>query len=372
MEVSEKEVFQQFLHTYEDIFAKTGKPLEATKLVKHRIDIGDTAPVYKPPYRVPFQQQPVVRQHIEEMLQEDIIRPSASPSSAPVVLVEKKVKEGEEKKYRFCIDFQGLNAVTQRDFLPIPNIHETLNSLGGAEVFSTLDLSKGYWQIEVEPKDREETAFSVPWGHYECNRMPFGSVNSPATWMRFMYAVLAGLTGSHCFVYLDDIIYFSKKNVHEHVAKLRDIFERKRGAGLTLNPDKCEFMKTETAHLGHLFSENGEPNNRLMRWSLALSEYTFTIQYRPDKEHANVDTLSRVQPIRYLGTEPTLEPIWNRERIRRSQQDDPAVRNITENVLRNNSRDYYLDLLSKERGFPTRRSTGGSNNIVTRDNEDLS
>ncbi|KAG5871499.1 hypothetical protein JTB14_018178 [Gonioctena quinquepunctata] len=113
MEVSEKEVFQQFLHSYEDIFAKTGKPLEATKLVKHRIDIGDSAPVYKPPYRVPFQQQPVVRQHIEEMLQEDIIRPSASPSSAPVVLVEKKVKEGEEKKYRFCIDFRGLNAVTK-------------------------------------------------------------------------------------------------------------------------------------------------------------------------------------------------------------------------------------------------------------------
>ncbi|KAG5882374.1 hypothetical protein JTB14_036298 [Gonioctena quinquepunctata] len=46
MEVSEKEVFQQFLHAYEDIFAKPGKPLEATKLVKHRIDIGDSAPVY--------------------------------------------------------------------------------------------------------------------------------------------------------------------------------------------------------------------------------------------------------------------------------------------------------------------------------------
>ncbi|KAG5861121.1 hypothetical protein JTB14_020066 [Gonioctena quinquepunctata] len=80
-----------------------------------------------------------------------------------------------------------------------------------------------------------------------------------------------------------------------------------------------------------------------MRWSLALSEYTFTIQYRPVKKHANVDTLSRVKPIRYLGTEPTLESIWNRERIRRSQQDDPAVRNIIGNIV-NNSRDYYLDL----------------------------
>ncbi|KAG5870404.1 hypothetical protein JTB14_035503 [Gonioctena quinquepunctata] len=106
MGVSEKEVFQQFLHIYEDIFAKTGKLLEATKLVKHRIDIGDSAPVYKPPYRLPFQQQPVVRQHIEEMLWDDIIRPSASPSSAPVVLVGNKKWTGP---YRIT-HLGGLNA----------------------------------------------------------------------------------------------------------------------------------------------------------------------------------------------------------------------------------------------------------------------
>ncbi|KAG5881344.1 hypothetical protein JTB14_020594 [Gonioctena quinquepunctata] len=73
METSEKEVIQQFLHTYKDIFAETGNPLEASKIAKHRIDIGDSAPVYKPPYRVLFQQQPVVRQHINEMLQEGVI-----------------------------------------------------------------------------------------------------------------------------------------------------------------------------------------------------------------------------------------------------------------------------------------------------------
>ncbi|KAG5871071.1 hypothetical protein JTB14_002999 [Gonioctena quinquepunctata] len=78
------------------------------------------------------------------MLQEDIIRPSAFPFTAPVVLVEKKVNEGEEKKYWFCINFRRLNAVAKRDFFPITNIHETLDSLGGAEVFSTLDLSIGY------------------------------------------------------------------------------------------------------------------------------------------------------------------------------------------------------------------------------------
>ncbi|KAG5889057.1 hypothetical protein JTB14_020410 [Gonioctena quinquepunctata] len=98
----------RFGNRHVDIFARTGKPLEATKLVEHRIDIGDSAPIYKPPYRVHLRQQPVVRQDIDEMLQEGIIRLSAPSFSAPVVLIEKKMKEGEKKKDRFRIDFRGL------------------------------------------------------------------------------------------------------------------------------------------------------------------------------------------------------------------------------------------------------------------------
>lgn len=111
--------------------------------------------------------------------------------------------------------------------------------------------------MEVEPEDREKTAFSVPWGHYECNRMPFGLVNSPATWQRLMNAVLSGLTGEHCFVYLDDIICFSKNDVKEHLAKLETILEILRQAGLTLNWGKCQFMKPEVEYLGHIVSKAG-------------------------------------------------------------------------------------------------------------------
>lgn len=71
-----------------------------------------------------------------------------------------------------------------------------------------------------------------------------------------MYAVLSGLTGSHCFVYLDDIICFSRNDVDEHIRYLKEIFDRVREAGLTLNPDKCEFMKPETPYLGHIVSKD--------------------------------------------------------------------------------------------------------------------
>lgn len=241
---------------YEDIFAVKDGPLKCTGIVKHKINTGNHPPIAKPPYRVPFARKEVTENCIKEMLRDGIIRPSVSPWSAPVVLVEKKTESGENK-VRFCIDFRALNSVTKRDFFPIPNIQDTIDSIGGAELFSKLDMTKGYWQVEMEPSDREKTAFSVPWGHYECNRMPFGLVNSPSTWQRLMYAVLSGLTGTHCYVYLDDIIVFSKNDVNEHIQKLRDVFDRIKEAGLTLNLDKCEFLKSETLYLGHIISKDG-------------------------------------------------------------------------------------------------------------------
>ncbi|KAG5881343.1 hypothetical protein JTB14_020593 [Gonioctena quinquepunctata] len=62
-------------------------------------------------------------------------------------------------------------------------------------------------------------------------------------------------------------------------------------------------------------------------------------QETPERRYA-----IEVRPMRYLGTEPTLEPIWNQERLRGSKQEDPAVREIIGNILKNNSRDYYPDL----------------------------
>ncbi|KAG5881831.1 hypothetical protein JTB14_013022 [Gonioctena quinquepunctata] len=161
------------------------------------------------------------------MLQEDIIRPSASPFSAPVVLVEKEAQRCDQ-------------------IILFPYPEQSRNSRLLRWRRNILYSGSEQRQIEVEPKDREKTAFSVPWGHNECNRMPFGLVNYPATWMRFMYAVLAGLTGSHCFVFFDDIFCFLKRNVHEQVAKLRI-----RGAGLTLNPDKL-YRKSEDFRHGDL------------------------------------------------------------------------------------------------------------------------
>jgi len=93
------------------------------------------------------------------MLKRQIIEPSTSPWSSSIVLVQKKSKDGSIK-YRFFIDYRALNAVTKPDAYPIPNIVDTLDSLGKSKIFSVLDIASGYHQIAVKPEHKEKTAFS--------------------------------------------------------------------------------------------------------------------------------------------------------------------------------------------------------------------
>jgi hypothetical protein len=114
----------------------------------------------------------------------------------------------------------------------------------------------GYHQIELDPKDREKTAFSTKQGHWEYKRMPFGLKTAPATFQSLRNSVLSGLTGSRCFVFLDDVVIYAR-SLAEHDAKLREVFARFRKYSLKLQPDKCEFLRKEVHYLGHLITENG-------------------------------------------------------------------------------------------------------------------
>ena len=112
----------------------------------------------------------------------------------------------------------------------------------------------------MNPKDKQKTAFTTPHGHYEFNRMPFGLKNAPATFQRLMDLALTGLQGTELFVYLDDIVIYSRSLV-EHASKFKRLAERLHQANLTLQTDKCEFLRTEVRYLGHIISADGvQPN----------------------------------------------------------------------------------------------------------------
>ncbi|CAM5094335.1 unnamed protein product [Natator depressus] len=131
-----------------------------------------------------------------------LIRPSCSAWASPVVLVPKP--DGE---IRFCMDYRKLNAVTRPDNYPMPRTDEFLEKLGWAQFISTLNLTKGYWQVLLDKSAKERSAFITHAGLYELNVLPFGLRNAPATFQRLVDGLLEGL-GEYAVTYLDNVAIF--------------------------------------------------------------------------------------------------------------------------------------------------------------------
>eukprot|EP00731_Ephydatia_muelleri_P036553 Em0276g5a len=207
-----------------------------TNILKHRIDTGNTPPVHLLPRRIPQSRREEMAKLVKDMLEQGAIQQSDSPWSSPVVLVKKKTD--------------------QKDAYPLPRVDDTLDTLAGWRLFTTLDLASGYWQVEVAEEDQPKTAFTTPEGLFQFRVMPFGLCNAPATFQRLMDRVLGGLKWSSCLVYLDDIIIVGT-SFSEHLRNLAGVLQRLRQAGLKLKPSKCKWCQKSVTFLGHIVSEEG-------------------------------------------------------------------------------------------------------------------
>ena len=142
----------------------------------------------------------------------------------------------KDGRLRFCIDLRRLNNRTIKDAYSLPKIESILDSLIGAQIFSTLDLKAGYRQVDMVEECKACAAFTCgPLGFYECDTMPFGATNAPATFQRLMHDCLGDLYMNWCIVYLDDIIIFSDTQ-QEHLKRLEAVFQKLSAAGLKLRP----------------------------------------------------------------------------------------------------------------------------------------
>lgn len=239
------------LQKWTKVFAQHDEDFGHTDLVQHAIHTGDVPPI-KERYRpLPPAMYKEMKTLLADMLEKGVIRDSCSPWAAPIVLVRKK-----DGSLRFCVDYRRLNAVTHKDAFPLPRIEETLTNLTHAEWFSTLDLASGYWQVAMDAKDREKTAFTTPLGLFEFNRMPFGLCNAPATFQRLMQQCLSRQLSESLLVYLDDIIIYSP-DFSSHLQDLESVFERLWRHGLKLRLDKCKLLQQEVKFLGHIVDRQG-------------------------------------------------------------------------------------------------------------------
>ena len=114
-----------------------------------------------------------------------------------------------------------------------------------------MDLASGYWQVAMSADAKRKAVFVTHEGAYQIRVMPFGLCNAPATFERLMDRVLCGMRWSHCLVYLDDVISFGT-TAPEALQRWGEVLERLCAFGLQLKANKCTFMKTEVAFLGHI------------------------------------------------------------------------------------------------------------------------
>jgi hypothetical protein len=238
------------LEKFQSVFSKSEFDIGRTGKIKHRINVNNK-PIKQSPYSVPRHLKNVLYEKIDEMLEKDIIEPSDSPWSSPVVLVAKK-----DGSTRFCVDFRKLNKSTLKDAYPIPKPDEQLNALVDSKYFSSIDLTSGFWQIEMHSGDKEKTAFCIKNGLYQFKVMPMGLTNAPLTFQRCMDNILRTVNWKKCLCFFDDILVFGR-TFDEHLARLAEVISIIQAANLKINLNKCKFGLTETTFLGHLITGDG-------------------------------------------------------------------------------------------------------------------
>ncbi len=245
------EELNALLTQYSDVFSKSVTDYGYTTTVMHSIPTGDVQPIKQRHRRVPPHVFQEFKRHVQDLVSQGILKESRSPWASPAVIVIKK-----DGGVRFCCDYRRLNQVTFKDAYPLPRVEESLDALGNAKLFSTLDLTAGYFEVAVSESDRVKTAVTMPFGLFKWTRMPFGLYNAPATFQRLMGAALGDLAFDVLLIYLDDIIVFSE-NFKSHCERLELVFSRLRQHGLKLKPSKCFLLRPEVRFLGHIISSKG-------------------------------------------------------------------------------------------------------------------
>lgn len=224
--------------------------LPFTTAIEATIRTKNNDPVWVKQYPYPMSDHEFVKSEIERLLENGIIQKSYSPYNS-----RQGTDENGKPKRRMVFDYSKLNTQTITDRYPIPDINLTLQNLGNAKFFSTIDLESGYHQVNIKKSDREKTAFAINGAKYEFVRMPFGLKNAPSIFPRCVDDILKPNIGKFAYVYIDDVLIFSKSE-EEHIEHTTTIINALHNANMKISGEKSHFFKTSTEYLVHII-KNG-------------------------------------------------------------------------------------------------------------------
>ena len=162
----------------------------------------------------------------------------------------------QKDKYRWVQDYRVLNSITKDFLYPIPDINFIAENLSGSSYFSILDLKSGYHQIRLSDAAKRLASTITPEGLFQFIVLPFGLKNAPPFFQKYMEDVLKDLKGTICFVYIDDIIVFSR-TFEDHLKHLHLVFQALEESNLQTNIDKCHFCLSQIKVLGKIISKDG-------------------------------------------------------------------------------------------------------------------
>ena len=226
---------------YKDVITKeTGN----TKTVTHKIQLLEHEPFKTKVYPIPMAYRDTVKQEIDYLLKENKIRKAIEANyTSPTVIVKKK-----NGRIRLCCDYRQLNSITKLDHVPFGDPRDIVDRIGNSKIFTTFDLNRGFWQINMDPASVKYTAFVAMDEVYEWLVMPFGLVNSTATFTRFMKVMLQGIP--NVVHYVDDICIYTK-DWETHIHALEAVLERLKKHNVTISPEKIKIGKKYIDFLGY-------------------------------------------------------------------------------------------------------------------------
>jgi len=224
-------------HDYLDLFhPSTAERLAPHCTFDHAIDLKpDTQPPWGPIYLLSENQLQALREYLAKMLKEGKILPTKSPAGAPILFIPKP-----GGKLRLVVDYRGLNKVMIYNKYPIPLMSELHDQVHDETIFTKLDLKDSFHLIRIRKSDKLKTAFQTRYGLYEYRVMPFGLVNTPATFLAMMNEILNEFLDRGVVNYIDDILICSK-SLEQHQILVRKVLEKLRQFGMVISLEKSIF-----------------------------------------------------------------------------------------------------------------------------------